>query len=431
MMDMITKTRKHFMTLMMLVTAVIIAAALVSVYFVTYSNQEASNRKRLNSFEEIVVTDNGIVSFGEKTSDAVTVQRVIPDIGVHFSMLTNKQGNVISILSAIEKLDKRFYEEAAEIAWLGKNYGKVTLIGRTWQYAVSPAVTSIALDDKQQKRDSDETYQIRFVDITESRQMLRELAVTLSIIGATLMLFFFFFSLFFSKRAVAPLREVLKKQQQFVADASHELKTPVSIIKANLSVLDANGGESIDSQREWLDNIDIGADRMGKLIRDLLALSKIEGADSAILPVEVQLGKLVQESIEVMDLMIKDKSLAVDVDCGDATIHSDSDRVRQAVDVVLDNAIKYANKGGTICVTAANDRKYCCLSVSNTGNGINPEDLEKIFDRFYRADGARTSDGSYGLGLSIVQTVMRQLGGFITAESIPGESATFILRFPK
>lgn len=432
-MDMITRTRRRFMSLMMLVTAVIVVMALVTVYWITYNSQEVNNRRRLNSFEEIHVTENGTVSFGDHKADAYVVERTAIDIGSSFSMLVNSQGQLMSTFASKENQaqEQELFQTAADIAWVGGNYSKVELEGRMWQYAVSPAVASITMDDEQQLEKSDEIYHIRFVDITESRQMLGTLALTLCVIGALLLLFFFFFSLFFARRAIAPLTDVMERQQQFVADASHELKTPVSIIKANCSVLYANEESTIASQREWLDSIVIGSDRMTNLIQGLIVLAKIEGIDHEIIRSEISLGKEIDESLDMLDLMIRKKALTVEISPSADTIWSDPDRVRQVVGIVLDNAIKYSNDGGMMHISITQEKKWLCLSVSNTGDGIAKEDLEKIFNRFYRAQGARTPDGSYGLGLSIAQAVMRQLGGTIAADSVLGESATFSLRFPK
>ena len=432
-MDMITRTRRRFMSLMMLVTAVIVVMALVTVYWITYNSQEVNNRRRLNSFEEIHVTENGTVSFGDHKADAYVVERTAIDIGSSFSMLVNSQGQLMSTFASKENQaqEQELFQTAADIAWVGENYSKVELEGRMWQYAVSPAVASITMDDEQQLEKSDEIYHIRFVDITESRQMLGTLALTLCVIGALLLLFFFFFSLFFARRAIGPLTDVMERQQQFVADASHELKTPVSIIKANCSVLYANEESTIASQREWLDSIVIGSDRMTNLIQGLIVLAKIEGIDHEIIRSEISLGKEIDESLDMLDLMIRKKALTVEISPSADTIWSDPDRVRQVVGIVLDNAIKYSNDGGMMHISITQEKRWLCLSVSNTGDGIAKEDLEKIFNRFYRAQGARTPDGSYGLGLSIAQAVMRQLGGTIAADSVLGESATFSLRFPR
>jgi len=430
-MDMITKARRRFMSLMMLVTTAIVVAALVAVYWLTYNSQEENNRRRLNSFEEIRISGTGNVTFGSVSADAYVVERTSADIGAYFSMLVNNQGQLISTFYTEENQTEELFRTAADIAWLGKNYNKVELEGRMWQYSVSPAVASITKDNEQKSERLDEIYQIRFVDITESVRTLQTLAFTLCVIGVLLLIFFFFFSLFFSRRAIAPLDEVLEKQRQFVADASHELKTPVSIIKANCSALYANEEDTIASQKEWLDSIVTGADRMTSLIQGLIALAKIEGTDNEIIKSEISLGKEIDESLDMLDLMIREKTLTVEISHSDDTIWSDIDRVRQVLGIVLDNAIKYSNDGGMIRISITPEKKWSCLSVSNTGEGIPKEDLEKIFNRFYRAEGARTSDGSHGLGLSIAQAVMRQLGGTITADSVLGQSATFSLRFPQ
>lgn len=436
-MDMITKTRRRFMLVLMLVTIVILVAALVAVYWLTYSSQETSNRQRLNSFEEININASGKVTFDGDKTDAYVVEHTKPDIGTYFTMLVN-QGQVQSIYTSIEDFSQDLYQTAADIAWQGKNYGKVELEGRMWQYCISPSITNtttdtteITPDDEQEENNQDETSIIRFVDITESQQTLQSLALTLCVIGILLLIFFFFFSLFFSKRAIEPLTEVMEKQRQFVADASHELKTPVSIIKANCSVLYTNEENTIASQKEWLDNIVTGTDRMSNLIQGLIALVKIEGTDNEIIKSEISIGKVIEESLEMLDLMIEEKSLTIETNDRAEAIWSDLDCFRQVLGIVLDNAIKYSNNRGIIRIDVTSEKKWLCLSVFNTGDGIVKEDLEKIFNRFYRGEGARTADGSYGLGLSIAQTVMRRLGGSITAESIAGQSVTFKLRFPK
>lgn len=426
---MITKTRRRFMLTMMLVTAIIIVAALVTVYLLTYNSQETNNQQRLNSFEEVSISANGTVSFNGESADAYIVERTFIDIGTSFSMLVDDNGQIIYNLTTEEGQTQEMLQTAADIAWQGENYSKVELEGRIWQYSVSPAVTRISTEQQNEK--NDKTYQIRFIDITESQQTLRTLAITLSAVGVLLLAFFFFFSLFFSKRAIRPLVEVMQKQRQFIADASHELKTPVSIIKANCSVLYANEESTILSQREWLDSIVTGADRMTDLIYGLIKLVKIEASDNVVIKSEVSLDKAIEENLDMLDLMIKEKSLNVEVSNCAEKIWSDSNRVSQAFNIVLDNAIKYANDGGIIKIAITQEKKWICLSVFNTGDGIEKECLDKIFDRFYRAEGARTQDGSFGLGLSIAYTIMRQLGGAIIAESVVGESATFKLRFPK
>lgn len=430
-MDLITKTRRRFMLLMMLVTTTITVASLVAMYVITYNSQEANNRKRLNSFEELTITNNGTLAFGSKNSDAYLVEHTRTDIGINFSMLVDHQGKFQYNISEYSNWDWDKYQAATDIAWLGENYAKVEFDGQMWQYYTASATANFEIDNNQTLSDLDEVYQIRFVEISESQQTLQTLAITLCVIGSLLLILFFFFSLFFSKRAIQPLIEVLEKQRQFVADASHELKTPISIIKANCSVLYANDDTTIKAQREWLDNIVTGANRMTNLIHGLIALAKIEGTDNTSIKLPVALGQEIDDALNILDLMIQEKNLRIEIVHHTEALLSDPDRFRQVLNIVLDNALKYANTGGLIRICVTEEKKWLCVSILNTGQGISPENLEKIFDRFFRAEGARTQDGSHGLGLSIAQTVMHQLGGIIKANSVVGENTTFTLRFPK
>ena len=436
-MDIIKKTRMRFMLAMLAAVVILIVSALLAIYFVMSGIQEANNRNRLNSFMGLRIIQAGQMMPVRSALHGAEVNLVLGDIGTHFSMTVTQRGEIIAIATSIDLADEVFIE-AANIALQGQSYSRATFEGRVWQYSIT--TTSIpgqhltfAPDNVGMFRLGNELelYQIRFIDITESIQTLRSLSFTLLMIGLVLFLLFFVFCLFFSRRAITPLAEVMEKQKQFVADASHELKTPISIIKANCSALYAGENETISSQKEWLDNIAVGADRMTNLIQNLLTLSKLEDTDNEIICSEVLLDKEVDELLSLLELAASDKSITINKDYKiHSPIISDSERVRQVIGIVLDNAIKYTNENGTIQITLSQEKGRRILSVFNTGEGIPKEDLGKIFDRFYRTQKERTQDGSYGLGLSIAQTVMQQLGGTITVDSIPGIHTTVVLGFP-
>ena len=436
-MDIIKKTRMRFMLAMLAAVVILIVSALLAIYFVMSGIQEANNRNRLNSFMGLRIVQAGQTMQVRSSLHSAEVNLVLGDIGTHFSMTVTQRGEIIAVATSIDLADEVFIE-AANIALQGQSYNRATFEGRVWQYSIT--TTSIpgqhltfAPDNVGMFRLGNELelYQIRFIDITESIQTLRSLSFTLLMIGLVLFLLFFVFCLFFSRRAITPLAEVMEKQKQFVADASHELKTPISIIKANCSALYAGENETISSQKEWLDNIAVGADRMTNLIQNLLTLSKLEDTDNEIICSEVLLDKEVDELLSLLELAASDKSITINKDYKiHSPIISDSERVRQVIGIVLDNAIKYTNENGTIQITLSQEKGRRILSVFNTGEGIPKEDLGKIFDRFYRTQKERTQDGSYGLGLSIAQTVMQQLGGTITVDSIPGIHTTVVLGFP-
>jgi len=431
---MIDKTRRRFMWLMASITSLIIAAALIAIYLLTYSNLEATNRARLTANEELRVSDEATINLGEgeNRNRTVVVERITSDIGNYFNMMVDGNGQLLTAYSTYTEQSGSEYQTAANIALSGKNYGKTELLGRYWQYGVFRDGINFTLEeDVQIENYPGEVSYIRFVDITESRQMLRTLAITLVGIGLLLFLLFFFFSAYFSKRAIHPMIEVLEKQRQFVADASHELKTPVSIIKTNCSALRANEDQTVAEQTEWLDNIETGANRMSKLIQNLIALVKIEGTDNDVMESQVWLDREIDETLSAFQLIIDDKQLCVEK-CYESGIGivSDPDRVNQVINIILDNAIKYTNQGGTIQLAVIREKKWTYLSVSNTGMGIAKEHLDKIFNRFYRVESARSHDGSHGLGLSIAAAAMEQLGGAISVDSAVNDHTVFTVRFP-
>ena len=460
--DIIKKTRMRFMLAMLTAVVILIVSALLAIYFVMSGIQEANNRSRLNSFMGVRMVQVGqTISFTTmlQGTEAPPIHRntlqgvglqgaevnlVLGDVGAHFSMIVNRRGEIYNIVTSVDLADETFVE-AANIALRGQSYRRAAFEGRVWQYSITATpmqggnitlhgehVTFLPENNNMRWVANElELYQIRFIDITESIQTLRSLALTLLMIGLVLFLMFFLFCLFFSRRAIKPLAEVMEKQKQFVADASHELKTPISIIKANCSALYAGENETILSQKEWLDNIAVGADRMTNLTQSLLTLAKLEDTDNEIIRSEVMLDQEVDELLSFLELAASDKAITIKKDYKiRSPIISDNERIKQVIGIVLDNAIKYTNENGTIQITLSQEKGWKILSVFNTGAGIAKEDLGKIFDRFYRAQKERTHDGSYGLGLSIAQTIMQQLGGFIKAESIMGEGTTFILGFP-
>lgn len=213
-----------------------------------------------------------------------------------------------------------------------------------------------------------------------------------------------------------------------MADASHELKTPISIINANYDALMANQDQTIGSQLRWLDYIRIGTDRMTKLTADLLTLAKMEDVHVKLNPSRFDLSQVVRETAQLLDRNMKEKGIALSrsIEPG-ITIESDRERVKQVFLILLDNAVKYTNQNGRIAITLKHSKRSVVLSVENSGKGIAEEHLAKVFDRFYRADISRSQEEStgYGLGLSIARTITDRLGGTLQVTSIENQTTTF------
>jgi len=274
---------------------------------------------------------------------------------------------------------------------------------------------------------------IRFLDVTDSLKMIRSLAFTLSGLSLVILAVFFFISLFFANRAIRPMEEAWEKQSRFIADASHEIKTPLSVINANCGVLYAGKEETVESQIKWVDSIMRASGRMSGLVNKLLALASVEDAQIAIQKNLFDLSGTVAEAVSEMEAAAIEKGLVLNKEIEPGIeIESDREHVRKVLYILLDNAVKYTGDGGELTVSLKKERRHITCAVCNSGEGIPTESLPYIFDRFYRGDPARSSENSgYGLGLSIAKAVSNQLGAKLTVVSVMGEYTEFRLVFPE
>ncbi len=226
------------------------------------------------------------------------------------------------------------------------------------------------------------------------------------------------------------LEELFEKQRRFTGDISHELRSPLTTILGNLSLLRRAKNLPADEQKEMLDEMYSEAERMHRLISDLLLLSQ---ADSglAINRAPVELDTLLLEAYRMARRRAGDKLKIQLLHEDQAVVMGDADRLRQVLDNLINNAIRYTPAGGRIELSLHCTGDEAAITVADTGQGIAPEDLAHIFDRFYRADKARTrAAGGTGLGLSIVKWIVDAHHGRIEVESAPGKGSTFRITLP-
>lgn len=219
-----------------------------------------------------------------------------------------------------------------------------------------------------------------------------------------------------SRFAVRPARDAVQKQQRFLSDAGHELKTPLSAITVNATVL----AEEVGTNR-YLDCIQEEANRMGVLLHRMMDVARMEiPQEREIQRHRIDLTALACQAVLPFESVAYEQNIRYVLDIQEGqTCQGDPDRLRQVVAILLDNAFKYVDVGGTVRVRLYQNGRHAVLEVSNTGRGISSEDLPHVFERFYRCDKARPDDGSYGLGLSIAQAIVEEHRGQITAESEP------------
>ena len=270
-----------------------------------------------------------------------------------------------------------------------------------------------------------------FADMSSENSTLDSLVKTSVIIGLFSFLVFLGISIGLSRWAVKPVAAAWLQQKQFVADASHELKTPLTVIMTNADMLQ-NGDYSEEQRRSFSQSILLMSQQMKMLVEKMLELAKSDAEQTKQQMASVDFSKLILDTAISFEGVFVEKGLTVEstVEPG-ITVHGCEQALQQVLDILLDNAQKYSSPGGNTAVYLYScGQGKCQLKVSNPGAEIMPEDLKKIFQRFYRMDKARSRDGSFGLGLSIAESIVIQHSGRIWAESKDGIN-TFIVELRK
>ena len=244
---------------------------------------------------------------------------------------------------------------------------------------------------------------IVFLDCEEELETLKNSvrqSITI-IISGLLISCFIVFAL--TKRAIRPLIENIENQKQFITNASHELKTPLAVITADVDVLEMTIGED----NEWVNSIKSQANRLNVLVKSLLSLSNIEKGKQDFKAESVEIISVIKETLQDFKALLQNKKVEFD-DKKEIMINADINMMKQLVTIFLDNAIKYTPDDGRIVITVEKQGKYTKLEFSNTCENVKSINVNKLFDRFYRGDKSRnkTKEG-YGIGLSIAQSIVQ------------------------
>ena len=270
---------------------------------------------------------------------------------------------------------------------------------------------------------------IVYTDITTERATLKSLIRTCAFIGLTSLAAFFLIIFFFSRWAIKPVEKAWQQQKQFVADASHELKTPLTVILTNTELLQSPDCD--ESTRAQLSgNVLVMSNQMRGLVESLLELARVDNGTAKMHFISLDFTGLIADAVLPFEPLFFEKGL--ELQCfteSDIRVKGSEPHLRQAADILLDNAIKYSSPPGTVFVHVRRHGKHALLSVSNPGESISPADLKNIFKRFYRVDKVRSMSHSYGLGLSIAESIVQEHRGKIWAESASGFN-TFYIQLP-
>lgn len=239
-------------------------------------------------------------------------------------------------------------------------------------------------------------------------------------------------SLLISGKALVPIKKAWQRQIDFAADASHELRTPLAVMQTNLELVLGNPDETVESQKDWLENALVESKRMAKIVDDLLTLSRADAQQQTLQLRRFMLDKVLKEVSASFEPVAINQNITLSTDIqSEIEFFGDSDRIKQLFIILIDNALKYSNIGGKVSVQLRQIDKFIEIKVADTGEGIEKEHLEKIFDRFYRVDKSRSrNEGGSGLGLAIAKWIVDEHKGKIKADSILGKGTKFTVLLP-
>ena len=279
---------------------------------------------------------------------------------------------------------------------------------------------------------SDDGVRIALADISMERAMLRSLIINSLMIGGAALAVFFFVSIFLSRWAVRPVELAWKKQRQFIADASHELKTPLTVILSNAEMLSTDGTFTDEKKSRRMGHIRAEAARMKKLVDDLLTLAKTDSTKGTMIRERIDFSFLMTSTVLTFEPIVFDDRKKLTYEVQDKIfVAGDAQRLQQLLSILLDNAVKYCPSGGLITINLKEiDKKNALLSVFNDGEPISKEEIAQIFQRFYRIDKSRSTHGSFGLGLAIAKSIVREHGGKIWVESDDKNGNRFFVALP-
>lgn len=263
---------------------------------------------------------------------------------------------------------------------------------------------------------------IVFADTATERATMRSLVQSCVLIFVAAAAVFFGLSILLSRWAIKPVEAAWTQQRQFVADASHELKTPLSVIMANAELLQ-NGAED----KKFAQDILTTSYQMRSLVEELLEMARVDNLRMEL--AELDFSRTVRDAVMSFGLLYEERGLELRSAVEDGIfVRGSEHRLFQVLDVLLDNALKYSAPG-MVSVDLRRSGKSAVLAVASPGEPLSKVELRDIFKRFYRADKARAMNGSYGLGLSIAESVVQAHRGKIWAESLP-DGNVFYVRLP-
>lgn len=404
---MIYKLRKKFVMITAVSVGIVFALIFGGIYFISRSQLNHS----LDMLADVIAMNDGVFPDLDRRENPVPPggfpqnQFLTPETRFStrfFTVWVDDNGNVLQ--ENIEHISSVSEDEARDYAKRTLNMGRERGWISAYRYKVS---------------ETEYGRLVVFVNGEMNKTMTNRLLYTVFFVLAGSFILILLLILFISKKAVKPAAESYEKQKQFVTDANHELKTPLTLILSNVDIVESELGKN-----EWLDDIRSEGERMGALINQLVALSRMDEDNSNLTMAEFNLSEVASDTVsEFAGLAAEKQKNLITAIQPSIRYHGDEGLIRRLLCILLDNAIKYCDLNGVIQVSIYTKGRYPIITVENSYRNVENEELNRFFDRFYRADKARTFNGGFGIGLSIAKGIARKHRGDIVVYK---KDATYI-----
>lgn len=398
---MFLRLRNRFLLLLMATVTFLLLMFYAVLLAFLYTSSDMRTQQTLDrgfNYQELLASSNSDAPSSDQTFNFA------PLITIDIS----EQGEIGAINSSFP-MNREFYEALLVNAKLrNRTYGSVIYKGNVWRFKVFDIVKG--------KR-------YVFLDISREFQILNNMFYIFLWIALPMLTAIFFICKYFADRSIRPIEQSYHKQNVFLADVSHEIKTPLATILTNISVLQSSANPD---QARWIGYISDEALRMKRLINQLLYITRAE--NDAPVMTKCNLSEIVNKTLMPLQAVFYEKKITCELTVADGVfVMGDQEQLQRLVGIFTDNAIKYC--GNSVKIDLHREQRNAWLSIQNDGDGIAPEDLPKIWDRFYRSDKSREHKGGFGLGLSMAKVIIDDIGGTAKVQSTDGKT-TFTVCIP-
>lgn len=403
---MIYKLRRKFIKICILSFIAVFIVLFLSILLVT----TVQTNRSLDMLADVVSSNNGTFPQWNKFNDAPNPPPMPNGLNMEspfttrfFTVRFDSDGNVLSAdiqsIASVSRDEAIAYAEKAlerpnQRGWVG--------------------------DFRYKRYDTASGKAVVFINGLSSRQSSRQFMLAASLVFAASSIVIIFLVILISRKAVKPAAESYEKQKQFITDANHELKTPLTLIRTNLDIMETEMGAN-----EWLADIREEARIMTELVNRLVSLARMDEENTKLPKETFSLSEVVLDTVSAFAPHInrQHKKLVTEIP-DDIPYHGNEAAIRQLISILMDNAVEYCDPDGVIAVTLRGG-KHPAVLVDNTYTAVDSIELERLFDRFYRADKARTYGGGFGIGLSIAKAIVEKHHGEIRAFSFGGTMIRF------